>query len=147
MLCKDSISIIYKIEHRNDLIKVHKQIYNQVERNDVCFDYGDRTLFYEYIFTYRHNIWKYRETSEITKGEFLIVENYFKSWFYDIFDDLRYHIFSFINGDVYTVEELDDDTLDYTADANRYKLTKHPYFKSRRDVYETFRSIYDDNFE
>jgi hypothetical protein len=98
-----------------------------------------------YVFTNKQNIWKYRETSEITKGEFLIVENYFKSWFYD--DDLRYHIFSFINGDVYTVEELDDDTLDYTADANRYKLTKHPYFKSRRDVYETFRSIYDDNFE
>ena len=143
MLCKDILSIIYDFEHHNDIKQIKKQIYEQVERNDICFDFSnDRKLFCEYVFTNKQNIWKYQESSEITKSDFLKVEDYFKIWFYDLFYDIRYYIFSFINGDVYTV-----DILGHNINTNRYKLTKHPYFKSRRDVYETFRSIYDDNFE
>lgn len=138
MLCKDILSIIYIFEHHNDIKQIKNQIYEQVERNDICFDFSnDRKLFCEYVLTNKQNIWKYQESSFITKGDFLKVEDYFKIWFYDLFYVPKIIIFSFINGEVYIVEELRN-----IIDKKRYKLTKFPYFKSRRDVYEKFRPYF-----
>lgn len=80
---------------------------------------------------------------EITRRDFLMVEDYFNDWFNDWhFFALRGGgIFSFINGEVYIVELLDGNILNID-DVNSYKLTKEPYFKSRNDVYEKFRSFY-----
>lgn len=135
MLCKDILSIIYDFEHHNDIKQIKKQIYEQVGLYHGCFDFtlDDRESYPAYILTHTHeDYWIYDESIEITNGEFLMVENYYSCWFDD--DDL-YCVFSFINGEVYI--------LDLQCEIKEhFKLVKHPYFNSRRDVYEKFRSYY-----